>query len=99
MHSQHTRTPNRSDQARRIIWVVYKRASEPQPARYPSIPQQDGRGRWGEVKEQWAQYASSLAFGDRKRMLCGLDMEDSVSLDYRKRDGRWVPLERVRPKL
>ena len=49
----HTRTPNYSEQPRRIIWIVYKRASEPQPSRYPSVPQDDGQG-WGEAKKQWA---------------------------------------------
>ena len=90
----HTRTPNYSEQPRRIIWIVYKRASEPQPSRYPSVPQDDGQG-WGEAKKQWADYAHGLAMGDPKRKLCGLDMDPSVSLDYRKRDGRWVPLESV----
>jgi hypothetical protein len=39
--------------------------------------------------------AHGLAVGDPKRKLCGLDMDPTVSLDYRKRDGRWVPLESV----
>jgi hypothetical protein len=123
----HTRTPNYSDQPRRIIWIVYKRASEPQPSRYPSVPQDDDGQGWGEAKKQWADckcsrraalppFASSsfrslglslgwhciactdahgLAVGDPKRKLCGLDMDPTVSLDYRKRDGRWVPLESV----
>ena len=85
----HTRTPNRSTRPRRIIWIVYKRASEPLPGRYHSIPQDDGHG-WGEAQIRWRGYLASLPPGDRKRRLLCFDMPDGLSLDWKKRDGKWV---------
>jgi hypothetical protein len=100
----HTRTPNRSDKPRQIIWLVYKRASEPQPNRYregkaqqgeiQTEEQADGLGR-GETRSTWAPYVTGLAAGDPKRRLCGFDMADGVEFDWRKEAGAWVTLEPV----
>jgi hypothetical protein len=101
----HTRTPNRSDRPRRVIWLVYKRASEPQPKRYrgtgaypthQTVDQADG-GR-GETHLAWAPYVNSLPAGDPRRRLCGFDMPVDVEFDWAKEGGAWVPLAPV-PRL